>query len=180
MDNELRDQYKKLVDLQGKVISWVGYDAVEERYIMLLNSGIAISVVQDGFSLIANPLEVLKSTLMEQEVHATQVMALKQKLAEQAYLRGYECGDQGMAAADGEFDTEEMKKIYGMGYEAGLKVKQAREAKKENESPRSAELQPGESVPVQPGVAAEPNTPPVPTADTDSQGIPPGNDGPGT
>lgn len=146
------EDYKSLIQFQGKVVTWAGYDSEEDRYILLFNNNLALSVTSDGFSVIQNPARILTETLSEQEMHAEQILALKKRLIEQAYLRGYECGQAGMVAESGEFPSEELLHIYQKGLEAG---KTAKKKEEERDAEAARPSGPAEPSPVSEGASGQ-------------------------
>jgi hypothetical protein len=116
--------YKKIVGVQGNRISWVGHDAEECRVIILLENNQAISVPDDDFVLVDNASGVLSELLEEEELHSSQIVALKTYYHSQAFSKGFGDGYNRNPYADGAFVRPEWKAEYASAYEAGKKSRE--------------------------------------------------------
>lgn len=120
MDNET---YKKLIGVQDRTISWVGHDEEECRFIVLLDNNMAISVPEDEFTIIPNASEVLSKLLEAEELHASQVVALKTRMNMAAYSKGFGDGYEGRTYSNGMYSSEEQKANYDLGHKSGQESK---------------------------------------------------------
>lgn len=127
MDPKIQSSYKQLVSLQGLVLSWVGYDAEEDRFLLLLANNAALSIPSGELTLLPDASSVLKASLAEHKLHASQILALENTLKQRAYMRGYTCGVENMLASDTEFETQELLDMYKQGLAAGTHTRKVKE-----------------------------------------------------